>query len=327
MSELVDPVPRRAFIIGAPRSGTSWLQALLGAHPGVATPQELDLFSRYLPPLWDAWNYELSRSPDDRIVGLITALTQDEFEDTLRSLAATVHRRVLALKPTATLVLEKDPDYSLHIELIDRLVPDARYLHLIRDGRDVTASLVAAGRSWGHRWAPSAVRGAAEMWRTHVAAAQTAASFESRYLEVRYEDLLDHGAEELLAAFRFLDLEADIASCRQIVDSHRFSGAGEALPLSPSILFAGEAERRFGRAAEPSGFFRLGRSGGWRSTLTPRELAICADVFGELLVSLGYETSAPRASGRAHRTGATLERALRRGARRAGNRLDSWGTK
>jgi Sulfotransferase family len=325
MSTPVDPPPRRAFIIGAPRSGTSWLQALLGAHTLVATPQELDLFSRYLPPLWEAWNYELDRSPGDRIVGLIAALTQEELEDALRAFAATVHRRVLALKPTAALVLEKAPGYSLHVELIDRLVPDARYLHLIRDGRDVTASLVAAGRSWGRRWAPSGARDAAELWRAHVEGARTAAAFGDRYLELRYEDLLDRAEEQLLAAFGFLDLDADIALCRQVVDANRFAAAGEAHPLAPSILLAGEAERRFGRAAEPAGFVRLGRSGGWASTLTARELRICDDVAGDLLVALGYETGAPRARPRVRRAGAALERTLRRVARRAGRGLDSWG--
>jgi len=316
---------RRAFIVGAPRGGTTWLQALLGAHPDVATSQELDLFSRYVPLLSDAWRYELSRSTDDRIVGLITVMTQDEFDDALRSFAASVHRHVLALKPTATLVLEKNPTYSLHVELIDRLVPDARFLHLIRDGRDVTASLVAAGRSWGRRWAPGTVRGAAQVWRTHVEAAQQASAFGSRYHEVRYEDLLERGEEELLTAFRFLDLEADTELCREIVESQRFSGAGEERPLSPSILFAGEALRRFGPASEPPGFFRSGRSGGWSSTLTPRDLRICAEVFGDLLVSLGYEASTPQPAGRAYRMGAAVERAARRGAQRAGRMLEAWG--
>jgi Sulfotransferase family len=291
----------------------------------VATPQELDLFSRYLPPLWDAWNYELGRSPDDRIVGLITALTQDEFVETLRAFATTVHRRVLALKPAATTVLEKAPEYSLHVDLIECVVPDARYVHIIRDGRDVTASLVAAGRSWGKRWAPSAVRAAAEVWVAHVNAARTAAAFTGRYLEVRYEDLHERGDEELLKTFRFLELESDLDSCRQIVEANRFSAAGEARPLASSILYAGEAERRFGPASEPSGFFRLGRSGAWSSTLTPRDLRICADVFGDLLVSLGYEKRPPEGPGRADLYGAAAHRALRRGAQRIGRRLDSWG--
>ena len=42
------------LLVGAPRSGTTWLQTMLGAHPDVVTPQETDLFSRYLAPLDDA---------------------------------------------------------------------------------------------------------------------------------------------------------------------------------------------------------------------------------------------------------------------------------
>lgn len=321
---------RCAFLIGSPRSGTSWLQALLGAHPDVVTPQELDLFSRYLPQLWDAFAYELSRTPQDRIVGLITALTEEEFEELLRRFVASVYERVLAMKPGAVLVLEKNPSYSLHVQLIDRLIPEARYLHLIRDGRDVTASLVAAGRSWGHRWAPAAVGEAARTWRAHVESARSAAAFGDRYLEVHYESLLDAGAIELLTLFRFLGLDADDAMCREIVDSYRFTTEAGEQPLAASIMFGGEALRRFGRVDEPSGFFRRGQAGRWSSTLTAREERICEDVCGELLLALGYKTSGTHPSGLRSayaRIRAETDRVARGSARRVGRRLQSWGSR
>ena len=56
--------PRLVLLVGAPRSGTTWLQSMLGAHPAAATPQETDLFSRYVTPLADAWSWQLRGGPD-----------------------------------------------------------------------------------------------------------------------------------------------------------------------------------------------------------------------------------------------------------------------
>lgn len=326
MTELA---PGRAFIIGAPRSGTTWLQIMLGAHPNLVTPQELHLFSRYIAPLWTAWEEEVARPRGDRIVGLMTALTEEEFERELQHLVLAVHRRVLAMKPGATLVLEKDPAYSYHVTLTDRLVPEAKYVHVIRDGRDVANSLIATGTAWGSSWAPTAARRAAEMWRDHVQRAQQAAAFAGRYLEVRYEALLDRGPDELLSVFQFLGLEADRAFCEQVANSTRFSALAVGTSLSSSIALGGEALQRFGRASEPPGFFRSGRSGDWRSAMSDRDLQVCEEVMGELLYSLGYESTRPVVTGSARlsptKISLTLERLVRGGARRIGRRLESWG--
>ena len=324
-----EPVPTRAFMIGAPRSGTTWLQIMLGAHPSVVTPQELHLFSTYIPPLWRAWEAEVSRAASGRrIVGLMTALTEEEFESELQHLVLAVHRRVLAMKPGATLLLEKDPAYSHHLSLTERLVPEAKYIHLIRDGRDVATSVIATGKAWGSSWAPTAARRAAELWRDHVEQAQEAAAFTGRYLEVRYEDLLERGPDELLRVLEFLGLDADIAWCEQVANASSFSELAEGTSLSSSIALGGEALERFGRTSEPPGFFRSGRSGGWRSSMSARDLRVCQDVMGDLLDSLGYE-SAPATSRGAGlspaRVSLRLERVARGSARRIGRRLESWG--
>lgn len=324
---MTEPTCSPAFIIGAPRSGTSWFQFLIGAHPLVATPQEIDLFSRYIPLVWDAWEHELGRPPEARIAGLITALTQEEFEHQLRSFAAGVHERILAMKPGATVVLEKDPPYSLHVPLINRLLPEARFLHLIRDGRDVAVSMMASSRSW-NQWLPGTVREAASTWREYVEAALQASDFHGRYLEVRYEALVEDGAAELLRVFDFLGLEADIELCEQISDTNRFSALAKRRELSPSIAFGGEALRTFGRPPEPEGFLRRGRAGDWATAMSRRQVRIFDEVAGELLACLGYETpgaAGVRVRGIPLRPLRRLDNLLRGGARRLGWRLQSWG--
>lgn len=321
--------PDCAFVIGAPRSGTSWFQFMVGSHPAVATPQELDLFSRYLAPSWEAWQHELQRSVDQRVAGLITALTQAEFESDMRAFAVSVHRRVLALKEGAHLVLEKDPPYSLHVSLIERLMSGAKFIHLVRDGRDVAVSMMASSRSW-NRPLPDAVRKAARMWRQYVEGARAAAAFEGRYLEIRYEDLLAQTSAELRRVFEFLGLESSPAMCERIVEANRFAELRKTNALSDAIVFGGEAARLFGRPPEPEGFFRAGRTGGWREAMSPRDLRTFDEVAGDLMREMGYslEPAEPSRLDRLRESprGRRLREQARLTLRRAGRRLEAWGS-
>lgn len=67
---------------------------------------------------------------------------------------------------------------------------------MLRDPRDVVASLQAAGRSWGRSWAPTGVAGAAELWCRFVESALEVES-DPRGIVVRYERLLAETAAEL----------------------------------------------------------------------------------------------------------------------------------
>lgn len=142
----------RVFLVGAPRSGTSWLQAMLGAHPEVATPAELHLFDMYLKGWHQTWERQAHPTHGHewrRLRGLASVLTRQDFDVMITQTIDTIHRRVMDAKPSATVLLEKTPDYSLYVEDIVRYVPEARFIHLIRDGRDVAVSLLAASDGLG----------------------------------------------------------------------------------------------------------------------------------------------------------------------------------
>ena len=88
--------------------------------------------------------------------------------------------------------LEKTPSHALYIPEIKQLLPDSRFIHLVRDCRDVVASLMTASQGWGASWAPSSVELAAAMWaQAPVDAAKVAAKNLSpqEFREIRYEDL------------------------------------------------------------------------------------------------------------------------------------------
>lgn len=94
---------------------------------------------------------------------------------------------------------DKTPAYSLHLDFIDKVFPSSQVVHIIRDGRDVVASHRS---SWGYKPAV----GAADKWRRFVTGARAAGRQlgESRYHEVRYEDLVAEPERALRTLLDFL---------------------------------------------------------------------------------------------------------------------------
>lgn len=78
------------FVIGCPRSGTTWVQIMLCQHPRVATSQETHLFSNYVRHMYQQWQAEKSATGELRSVGLPTLLDEKEFLDGLKAFTDTV---------------------------------------------------------------------------------------------------------------------------------------------------------------------------------------------------------------------------------------------
>lgn len=303
------------FVVGSPRSGTSWLARLLGAHHDVVAMQETELLNRYCRTWYDAWDSQLPADEDrwsrHRHRGLPAVMTADELDEHVVSFARDVYAKVLSLKPSARIVVDKNPEYSLHTDLIRRMFPDAAILHIVRDGREVAASMLAASRGWGRDWAPSNVHLAARTWRTNVEAARTA-SEKGRYLEVRYEDLLDDGGAALLQCLAFVGVTSTPEECAAIVA--RFDRQSSNDTSEDSLVWAGEVVRRLGEApVEPKGFFGS-PSTGWRQNWRGRDRLQFDLEAGGLLRSLGYVVDGewPQVGAARRAAGSVMRRASER---------------
>lgn len=279
------------FIVGSPRSGTTWLARLMGAHVDVAAMQETELISRYCQSWYAAWRDQLPDGAErwrrNRHRGLPAVLTTEEFDGHVVAFARDVYAKVLGLKPTARVLVDKTPENALHVDLIRRLFPDALVLHLVRDGRDVAESMLAASRGWGRDWAPGRVRLAAQTWRSCVETATTAAH-SGPYLQIRYEDLVTDGPLVLAECLRLVGVDATPEEVADIVD--RFDiRRGEAATEEDSLVWSGEVVKRLGAApSEPPGFFGPQRFGAWQERWTAWERMTFASVAGGLLRELGY---------------------------------------
>lgn len=276
----------RLFVIGCPRSGTTWMQLLLSQIPSMATAPETQIFAYYLDHFLRQWRHEHEgpgRATQGR-AGLSRLLSEADFEELCRVTASLVLDRIAATNPGCDFVVEKSPRHALQTEFIHRVFPDAWFLHVVRDPRDTAASLMAAAKSWAGGWAPHNAIEAARMWKDHIERARRVAPVTDRYREIRYERLREDSAGELQSVLEWLGVDVDSAACRAAAEACEFgrlqrTGDGSSLPLP------GEKS--------PRDFFRSGSVGGWQRDLTRGEVRIIEHICGALMDELAYERAFP----------------------------------
>lgn len=273
------------FIVGCPRSGTTWMQLLLAGHPRVATANETFLFYRYLSALWREWEAEEDRYA--RPLGLRHLLDEDQFLELCRGLAREVLSKIAT--SDSPVVVEKTPGHVTTARLILDCFPDARFLHVVRDPRDVVCSLLAAEASWAEGWAPRDAHDAAHMWRDLVTRGCGIAEMTDAYREVRYEDLQADAAGELAGILSWMGLSNSPRTCREAARAasmDTMSGGGEGDD-------GAAGSRPWDTGREPKGFFRKGESGSWREDLTPLQLHTIEYVTRDVMPDFGYEATSP----------------------------------
>lgn len=264
------------FIIGSPRSGTTWLQILLGAHAKVATTVELTIFSHYIAPLINGWNIEKDNIDKGRWEqGLPYIWSQNEFNIFLKSFVDKAYEKVLDKNPDATHILDKHPGYSKHVTLIQKFLPNAKFIHIIRDGRDVACSMIAARKNIG--FGEGKIEGAAREWRDNVIAARVISDQTQNYYEIRYEQLLDNSVQILKDVFNFCGLDVSDTQVNSIIDANSFDKLKN---KGATADFKSNLNKKH---------YRKGKSGTWKEDMNSEQQFIFNSIAGKLLIDLGYE--------------------------------------
>jgi LPS sulfotransferase NodH len=262
------------LLVGCPRSGTTWLQKLLASHPNIRSGEESHFFSLYVGPQLRSWNDQKTRHYNGGIghaVGPQAYFCEEEFLAIVQNYLSALLKPIIDDLQPDELFLEKTPSHALYIPEIKKLLPDSRFIHLIRDCRDVVASLMKASRSWGASWAPSRAKAASAMWVQHVEAVKSGAKKLSHqeFCEIRYEDLWNSPCDTLKGVAEFLGISWTENAINLAIDRNKpevMETGGTPIPVY------GDVRARTGQVAKlPRGFIGKARPDAWRSDLSMYE--------------------------------------------------------
>ena len=311
------------FVTGVGKSGTSWLMRTLDGHPEMLCKGE----GRFFAADWKRANFD-PEGTRALASSLYYALLHSEYlrmwversvwareGDAARHLdnltrLATEHFLVGRLRKTnKKLVGDKSPllDEDF-IQEVSRIFPEAKVIHIIRDGRDQAVSMLhhvwnrstdqggvqtlkpgEFERREAYRKDPKRLlqtgegmfteerlRGAARSWNARVGKTSEdgPALLGPNYTEVRYEDLLERPNEEVSRLARFLDADTSEKAVQQAVDSASFERLSKG--------------RERGQE-DTASFYRKGVAGDWNNYFTERDKEIYKEEAGKLLIRLGYE--------------------------------------
>jgi hypothetical protein len=289
--------PPAPFVVGVARSGTTLLRLMLDAHRDLAIPPE----THFIPAIAEACGGPATKpagreSPACFLAAITGTAHWPDFgvdSDALKRQVAACAPFTLGAGLRAFYRLyaarfgkprwgDKTPRYLVSLPLIQQVLPEARFVHLIRDGRDVWLSQRAV--SFG----PDTIETAAAAWASRIARARTLARDLPFYLEIRYEDLVGDPELALRQVCAYIDLPWDPG----MLDYH--ARAADRLAELQDVVHSAtgrvrssaDRQRLHAATTAPPQADRVGR---WRSEMGAAERARFQAIAGPTLRELGYD--------------------------------------
>jgi hypothetical protein len=275
------------FVVGCHRSGTNLLYDTLLSAGGFAIYRGYLPVYKMLVPKFGAMNNTANRrrivdtwlrSKGYRRSGLDAMLLRRKL--LAEAVSAGDFMRIVMNQICASQGVSRwalyDADNLLYISKIKRDIPEAIFVHIIRDGRDIALSLKTMGGFtpffWNRR--PGSLDETAIYWQWMVRKGrEQGCKFPADYIEVHYEDLVTNPAETLQRLGQFIDQELDYG---------RIQSASLGSLRSANSSFNEESARNT----------PVNR---WKQVLSSREVSQLEDLIGDLLEELGYALTCPRA--------------------------------
>jgi hypothetical protein len=274
------------FACGAPKSGTTWLQRVLDAHPRIQCSGEGHFIERFSVPI-----SRVVRDYADHmalVAGRVyegkpyyPPLTQDDFDGIVRGF---ILQRLMARSPGPEIgwIGDKTPRYTHNLPALLRLFPDVRIVNIVRDPRDVAIARMHQARRAGipERVAGGTteriqfIREGGTDWARCVAPVDAfAAKHPGVVHTLKYEEMLADPTVETRRIFGFLGADQDDALVARVVEATSFEALSGRKP--------GEEH--------PTAFLRKGVAGDWVGQLEPDALAALEETCGDLMRLHGYE--------------------------------------
>lgn len=211
------PLPPPIFIVGCCRSGTTLLQSLLASHPEIASFPESKFF------------VDLVWMPEERSRRYALGLVSKQLRATLESFLDEVDHPELKRKlPRLPLInsyirsfkeilaeltqlqgkstwLEKTPEHLWRLKYIETYMPEAKIIHIIRNGMDVIASIYDLAQRhpnhWGQRY--KTLDSCIQRWTDDIAITHQYVGKPNHTL-IHYEQLVDNPTDEIKRLCQFI---------------------------------------------------------------------------------------------------------------------------
>lgn len=270
------------LLVGSGRSGTTMFGLMFDSHPDLAIAHEAHFIPAVAtrdPALLKDFNGVrfldlLYGDPNFVRLGLSrTEIAEEPVMQAATDYAAAVRAvlSVFARSRGKRWYGDKTPGYVLHLDLLAGLFPEAKFIHIIRDGRDV-----ALGYVQRPEWGPRTVPEAAFYWRSRLRRGQAAGARlgSRRYREVRYEAFIEDPATTAAELCEFIGI-----------------------PFAPEMLNYYERGTSFAATSkDPQAFTALSRPPtkglrDWRKNMDAADVRTFEYIAGDLLADLGYEMS------------------------------------
>ena len=252
---------------GCPRSGTTLARALISMHPEIASPKK-------------EYNVLMIIKKEDFLKDVFDFSTEE-----IKTLKTKYKDNVLLAENILKLYMKKEGKqliavkHPYHILIIDELFhyfPNMRFIHIVRDGRDTSCSIrthpkreIINGEvvplntnnpfSWCiRRWTSCISQG--WKWRK-----------SNKYIEVKYEDLVNDPVNSIGKVFKFLGLE--LISKDKLLNFYKYENQDEKHLQNIEV-------------GQPLYKKTIGR---WKKDMTAKEKEMFKKMAGEMLLELGYE--------------------------------------
>ncbi len=297
------------FLVGCPRSGTTMMKRMVNAHPMVAITRETHWIPRYFEKNWGVTEDGLAT---EKIVEKLfehhrfaqMKISRDRLLKLLRSQPDLTYAALVSQifdrygrRKNKLLVGDKTPTYVRKLPTLHTLWPNARIVHLVRDGRDVWLSIRQwrmAAKSAGKfsTWDLDPMVTTALWWKALVGMGRRDgdAIGKQLYREIKYELLVAQPKVECKKLAHFLNIP-HVEAMERYYEGRTQAADGQ---LSTNAAWLPPTPGRRN----------------WRTEMAAEEVEKFEAAAGELLDSLGYERSFPTISSQVRQKVQTLKNAF-----------------
>lgn len=271
------------FIVGLGRSGTTLIRLMLHNHPNIAIPYESHFITKYFERASEYGDLTIDMNLRNLLQDILSEelLSMWDHEFNLERILNRVKERTIGGAISAVYMdytqgksksrWGDKSDYLNRMHIINKIYPNAQFIHIVRDGRDVANSVIKMP------WGPKDIIAAGEWWDSNVRLGRRMGSIigERRYMEVKYEDLVENPEKELIRICGFIGEEFST----EMLKYHEKSK--ESIPIE-------RKEQHYNSDRPPTS----SRTYAWKREMSSSDVALFSNYGAGSLSEMGYELPA-----------------------------------